>query len=374
LRKISMVVKGKILIFDSDPLEAKRLESYLLACGYETIITADKDNSLEIIGRQDIDLVLLDLASVGIEGIEICGYIKSQQASKGIPVVIVVSPEDRQTRMWSLKSNIDDFVSTPIDKTELGLRVDSLVRIKRLYKAGEKSEIKLKEVETLKDSLKSMITGQINTFITAIKNHLDLVVDEVGLSNTAKSNIEFAREYTDELFTLASDFYGLVKIEEGALKPHFENTDINVMIMHSIEQLKFIAKKSGVSLTNTTASQPVYFEVDRALILRIIINFVITAIKFTTHGGDIGIGASLDQNKLCICVEYTGKGIPLEYREKIFYKFFQIDNPILQIKKINSFGLAFSKSAVEFLGGSIWYESLGDEKGGKFIASIPAHK
>lgn len=246
--------------------------------------------------------------------------------------------------------------------------------IKALHDELEKSNAKLKVLEKSKEELCKMIMLDMYSLVMTIKNNLDVVMDKENIGEDIKMSVLSAQECSNELSTLILDFVGIEKLEDGALTLHFENTDMNMIISRSIEQMRLLAKKAAIALTKTSDDEILACDIDRSLILRTLINLILQAIKFTTLGGDIGIGGTPAGNQLRISVEYTGVGIPSECREKIFEKFAQIDIKPVNVMKGSELGLAFCKRAVEAHGGRIWVESEGNNKGNKFIFTIPKQK
>lgn len=367
-----MNTKQAILVVDDDTNSNKLLVAHLEPCGYKVISAFNGEEALKIISNSEVDLVLLDIMMPGIDGLEVCRVIKNNEKTKFLPVVMVTSLQEREEKILSVESGADDFLTKPVNKAELMARVKSLLRIKLLHDELEKSYIQLKELQKLKDDLSAMITHDINNYLAGVKGNLDLMYFENDtFSDDVKRYLQVARECSDDMVTLVSDFMDISKMEENKLEPRLEDTDINVLVYHAIENTTAMAKNADIKLMSFKDSQSFYFKVDKSLISRVIVNLIINSIKFTPKGGIIEIKAEISGSDLRVSVKDSGSGILPEFSEKIFEKFSQIQTKQANLKRGRGLGLTFCKLAVEAHGGRIWVESEGKDKGSTFIFTIP---
>lgn len=123
--------RSKILIVDDTKLIVKILTDYL-SPDYE-IISSDKgDDAFEMIKNESPDLILLDVIMPFISGIEVCKTLKTNKKTVCIPVIMVTALSKPADRIQCIEAGADDFITKPIDKLELTIKVKSLLRIKRL--------------------------------------------------------------------------------------------------------------------------------------------------------------------------------------------------------------------------------------------------
>ncbi|WUJ70631.1 response regulator [Kribbella soli] len=120
----------RILVVDDQPPNVRLLEAILSPRGYDVLTASSGEQALELIGAEDIDLVLLDILMPGIDGYEVCRRIRDQVDTAYLPVVMVTASGDEQ-KVKALEAGADDFLTKPINQSELLARVASLARIKR---------------------------------------------------------------------------------------------------------------------------------------------------------------------------------------------------------------------------------------------------
>jgi PAS domain S-box-containing protein len=119
-----------ILIVDDERPNRELLEIMLKAEGFALQTASGGEDALAIIARDRPDLVLLDIMMPGMDGYEVVRRIKGNPATKNIPVIVVTALDDRDARMLALSAGAEDFLTKPIDRAELCMRVRNLLRLK----------------------------------------------------------------------------------------------------------------------------------------------------------------------------------------------------------------------------------------------------
>jgi putative two-component system response regulator len=122
---------GTILVVDDIEANARLLERLLTADGYRVLFAHDGHQALERVREDHPDLVLLDVVMPGLDGFETCRMLKADPDTRLVPVVLVTALQSRRDRVRGLEVGADDFLSRPVNTSELSARVRSLLRIKR---------------------------------------------------------------------------------------------------------------------------------------------------------------------------------------------------------------------------------------------------
>jgi signal transduction histidine kinase/DNA-binding response OmpR family regulator len=119
-----------VLIVDDERHNRELLEVMLKPEGFVLLSAANGEEALALIARQPPDLILLDVMMPGMSGYDVAGKIKSDPATKNIPVIMLTALDDRNARMLGLNAGAEDFLTKPVDRPELSVRVRNLLRIK----------------------------------------------------------------------------------------------------------------------------------------------------------------------------------------------------------------------------------------------------
>jgi cyclic di-GMP phosphodiesterase len=121
---------SRILIVDDEVRNLKLLDSMLKPEGYEIETAMSGEQTLAAIAHRKPDLVLLDVMMPGMNGFQVAGKLKLDPATKAIPIIMVTSLDDRASRLSALNQGAEEFLTKPIDRAELWVRVRNLLRLK----------------------------------------------------------------------------------------------------------------------------------------------------------------------------------------------------------------------------------------------------
>jgi putative two-component system response regulator len=117
----------RILCVDDEDCNLDLLEAMLIQPGYEILTAPSGLIALETLTAKHIDLVLLDIKMQGMTGYEVCEKIKADPQTRHIPVIMITSLNSREDKLKSIESGAEEFLSKPLDKAELLLRVKKII-------------------------------------------------------------------------------------------------------------------------------------------------------------------------------------------------------------------------------------------------------
>jgi len=120
----SLINNAKIMLVDDEPINTDVLQTYLEGEGYSNFITTSESvKAIDIMRREKPDVVLLDLMMPEVSGFDILTMMRNDQALTYIPVVILTSSDDGETKLKALQLGAMDFLAKPVDASELALRL-----------------------------------------------------------------------------------------------------------------------------------------------------------------------------------------------------------------------------------------------------------
>jgi len=122
--------KPVLLIIDDLQQNIDLMEAQLVAQDYEIRKATSGEEALASLCSTDIDLVLLDVMMPGMDGFEVTRRIRQNHALRRIPIILVTALRGIEDRVKGIDAGCDDFLSKPVDKTELIARINSLLRVK----------------------------------------------------------------------------------------------------------------------------------------------------------------------------------------------------------------------------------------------------
>lgn len=142
-----------ILVVDDQRINIEIMMG-LLGDKYDIIVALNAQAALEILQKEDIDLILLDIVMPGMNGFELCRAIKKDEKTKGIPVIFLTTRTDEQGIEDAYDIGGSDYISKPFKPKELLSRVNRELKLKSLIKDYEsvinELQTALQEVKALK--------------------------------------------------------------------------------------------------------------------------------------------------------------------------------------------------------------------------------
>lgn len=151
----------KILVIDDDEIVVNTLRALLSREGFDIESAPDGQEGLSKAEEIWPDLVLLDISMPKMNGFETCRRLKNGNGTSGIPVVMFTAITDKESRIMALKEGANDFLGKPVDHTELVVRVNNLLKVKR-YQDSLKSYGQVLE-ERVKEGTKQLRKALLDT-------------------------------------------------------------------------------------------------------------------------------------------------------------------------------------------------------------------
>jgi len=138
---------SNILVVDDNAQNLELLVAYLDSLGCRVITAEDGIEALEKVREERCDLILLDIMMPRMSGFEVCRKLKSDPATRDIPILMVTALNELGDIERGVESGTDDFISKPVNRLELLTRVRSLLRVRHLQDELDRTLAYLSEVE-----------------------------------------------------------------------------------------------------------------------------------------------------------------------------------------------------------------------------------
>jgi len=114
-----------ILLVDDEKEIIDLLEIYLKNEGYKLLRAADGEEALQVLRKEEVDLIVLDIMMPKMDGIEACLKIREQ---RNMPIIMLSAKSQDMDKIWGLSSGADDYMSKPFNPLELIARIKSQLR------------------------------------------------------------------------------------------------------------------------------------------------------------------------------------------------------------------------------------------------------
>lgn len=236
-----------------------------------------------------------------------------------------------------------------------------------LIAAKEKAE----ESDRLKTAFLHNVSHEIRTPMNAIIGFSALLNEHDTTEEERSQYIDIIFQSGDQLLSIINDIVDIANVESGQVKLNFSEMNLNKSLRNLKDQFRYKAEPGIVNINLKTGlpDKDAIIETDSTKLIQILSNLINNATKYTSKG-QIAFGYIRKHKFLEFFVKDTGIGIPLEYHEKIFERFYQVDSTASKKFSGTGLGLSIVKAYVELLGGKIWVNS-NPGKGTKFNFTIP---
>jgi len=122
------MAKERILIIEDDKHISKLVNYNLEKAGYDSTVVEDGEEALDILSKQGVDLIILDIMLPKMDGFEVCRIIKQESKFKNIPIIMLTAKGEEVDRIVGLELGADDYVVKPFSPRELVLRVKAILK------------------------------------------------------------------------------------------------------------------------------------------------------------------------------------------------------------------------------------------------------
>ncbi len=314
--------KPTVLVVDDDARNRVLLRGYLSE-SHEVLEAADGPAALARIDQEPIDLVLLDVMMPGMSGFEVCREIKGRTRKVMLPVLLLTALSEKADRIAGLEAGADDFLTKPVDRHELRLRVSAFLTLRRQEQTISAQLEQLRHLGALKDDLVSLMVHDLRNPLTGVYAFLDAL--RCGLADgDMKRDAEGAFSAAQKLSETLDDMLQVRLLEEGKLVLQLETYRVADVVRDAVATVEPAARARGIDMT-VAADDRVCTTFDRKLVRRAVENFLVNAVKYSPGGARIEVGLRREDTGAEIDVADRGPGIPEVLREQLFEKFGSVE-------------------------------------------------
>jgi two-component system heavy metal sensor histidine kinase CusS len=277
----------------------------------------------------------------------------------GLPIILIFSFIFALLLAW--------ITTIPVKRitraTEVLSHSDLSQRVK--YRSGDEIGRLAQSFNTMADRLEASFSTQkrfvsdaaheLRTPLASMKTSVTGALGSERNPEDQQKLLEFMSGRIDHMESLVNDLLFLSRVDEGKFKQEETRLDLSQVLRESEEAFRYLFEDKGISFSSEIEPE-LFVKGDRKLMLRVISNLLDNAAKNTPAGGRVSLQASAKDNNIVVSISDTGRGIPQEYIDHIFDRFYKVPG---SPDGSNGYGLglAICKSIVAASGGTISVES-----------------
>jgi two-component system sensor histidine kinase/response regulator len=353
-----------ILLVDDDRRNRTLLRDYLES-RYRVLEAENGRGGLEVLEREPVDLVLLDVMMPELSGFDTCRLIRERGGEGFLPVLLLTALNEQDDRNAGLSAGADDFLTKPVDRRELLLRVQAFLKMRQQDAMIRRQLADLKHLQALKDDLVSLLVHDVRNPLMGVQGFLELL--QRKLAKTGQPDVtlflERATESSQRLREILEDMLNVRLLEAGELHLVRERLSLGVLAADAVATLEGAAKSQKVGLSLTVADE-VFVRADRKLSRRCLENLLANAVKYSRSGDIIEVTVRRVERGGSVEIADRGPGIPDALKTEVFEKFGSVEAKRDTARRGYGLGLYLVRLVLQAHEGSV---SVIDRPGGGSI-------
>jgi signal transduction histidine kinase len=385
-------VESRILVVDDEPdmefLIKQKFRKKIKDGSIKFSFATNGREALEILNKDDYDLVLTDINMPEMDGLTLLDHIKNLH--KMLKTVVVSAYGDFANIRTAMNRGAFDFVTKPIDFTDLDTTInktlDELKNLKEGLKAKKDLKVSLEEKEwailekdksdqsrKFKEQFLANMSHEIRTPLNAVIGMTNLVMN-TNLNDQQKKYINSIKKASQNLLVIINDVLDISKIEAGRMELENINFSLKETLNTLYETLHYKAEEKNISFNVILNEHPDIVSGDPVRLAQILINVASNAIKFTDKGAVVVTYKLIKSDNNNVIVEFkikdSGIGMNAEELGNVFDSFSQANSSTTRKYGGTGLGLTITRQLINLHNGSISVKSeVG--KGSEFTITLP---
>jgi signal transduction histidine kinase len=400
----------KILYIEDDSNSRRLVQRILQAEGYEVYVAEDGLAGLELARQIRPALVLTDVNMGGMTGHEVATRLKEMPETKHAPVIAMTANTLQTDREIALVAGCDGYITKPIDidalpgQIELFLagareHVDAGVKVQRLEEYRntlvsrleatvadlQHANTELRRMDKMKKDFVVITSHELRTPATLIYGYIKLLkmeTDQLQLGEHFEMIVEKILTATQRMNDAVDAVINVSLIDSEQLELTAKPVDLQEVVQSIVQQLQPVVVQRSQKLSMSDMSTLPPLPGDANYLRKALSNLMDNAVKYTPDGGTISVEAAVEFDTLHIIVSDTGIGINRADQERIFDKFYVLEDSAYHSTNQSSFmgggmglGLTVTHGIIRAHGGRIWVDSEGQDMerlpGSRFHIMLP---
>jgi two-component system sensor histidine kinase/response regulator len=368
--------ESTVLVVDDNEANRVLARHTLEDEGYRVVVATSGHEALALFATESPDCVLLDVRMPELDGFAVCERIRALPRGADTPVVFLTALRDVDTFDHALRSGGDDFLTKPVRPTELVIRVQSALKLRKLsselrehYDLLRRQRDDLLRVQLQKERLMAFVVHDLKNPVNAMDLHAQLLTRDASLPASARDSAAQIRSAARRLGQMILNLLDISKADEGKLGAKRTNVDLEALAAKVIAEIEVAAHARGCRLEVALAAPRV--DADEDLLERTLVNLLENAVRHAPKGSVVRLASRREGSTVELRVADAGSGVPEAMRETLFDPFVQLaESGQPPSRGGRGLGLAFCRLAVQAHGGRIWVED--GNPGAVFVLELPA--
>ncbi len=365
-----------VLIVDDVDANVLLLKLLISKAGYKTLSAFNGRDALEVIMKENPDLVLLDIMMPIMDGHEVAKRLKEIPGKEELPIIFLSALNSTEDIVQGFKLGAADYVSKPFNKDELLTRINHQISLIHAKKTIERQTQELKKTIIGRDKLYSVIAHDLRSPIASIRMVMEVLINGISKESVDSEMYDLlimANRLTDDSFTLLDNLLKWTKSQTGRLNTVFQDdVDIMHLVTGVVEVFRGVARLKNIKINlSGTTNRVARIDIDMAkTALR---NLLSNAVKFSYDNSEVDVFVREEEDRVVLDVHDNGAGISKEKQKLLFKTDTHFTSFGTGNEEGSGLGLLLCNEFVKRNGGNLRFTSE-EGKGSTFSFDIPTPK
>jgi len=318
--------KGAILIVDDVVENIQVLGSLLRNEGYNVYFAQSGFEALELVKKEKLDLILLDVMMPGLGGFETAQEIGKIPGKREIPILFITALSEKAEVLQGFSSGGVDYITKPFHasellarvKTHLGLRFAKQALREKNRRLEETTE-KLREANLEKEQFFSILAHDLRNPFNALLGLLGAVIEDYSTFSEEEimEMLHHIHGTSSRVYELLLNLLAWGKSKSGQQSLKFDVITVQSWVSLVMKPLQDQARNKGISLINH-CPKGIGFWGNEGTMSFVLRNLLSNGIKFTPKGGKVEVFSTIQEGKIWLQVKDNGLGIKEEDLSTLF--------------------------------------------------------
>lgn len=333
-----MVTQPRVMVVDDSEFIVELVESSLSAIGCTVLKAFDGEEALERISRERPDLIILDVMMPKMSGLEVCRYLKNDEKTMQIPVVMLTSKNYVEDKITGFETGADDYLTKPFNIKELQVRVQTLIQ-KKLSQVKIVEDEKQEALETMAEE----VAHEVRNPVVAIGGFARRLKNKLPADSALHLYADKIISETERLEMMVNEIASFRRLTVSAV----EDVDLSAVVDTVIDEMQERIDQSDVRLIKSYAPAVPLIKGDFKN-LKIVVEHVIrNGLEAIADQGEIRVKIGKSDGAVFLLIQDNGRG--MEPDELV-----RITRPFYTSKMSGAgMGLVFVKTIVEAHNGTL---------------------